>query len=276
MKLVKELPKSIYYSLLLRLKSLKSLTKHKEHIPVIVSLTSIPSRLDSLHLVIKSLYNQTVLPKKIILWLNESLKESVPKSLDQLQSDIFQIKFSHLTCSHKKLIHSLKEQSSEVILTCDDDLIYDKGFLKNIYEEHLIYPNEIIANRTVQIKINKLGEYLAYKEWRKKEKLINDKIFLGIGAWGILYPPNCMSEIVFNEELFLKLTPKADDLWFKGMSLLKGTLTRQSNKITKEPIPIIGSQKVSLKKENVDNNKNDLQWKKLSNHFNLKELIFSK
>ncbi len=42
MKVFKELPKSIYYSLVLRLRSVKSLVKNKEQLPVLISLTSIP------------------------------------------------------------------------------------------------------------------------------------------------------------------------------------------------------------------------------------------
>src|SRR5690554_7556478 len=41
-------------------------------VPIVVSLTSIPSRLGTIHLTIRSLLAQSVVPKKIILWLHRS------------------------------------------------------------------------------------------------------------------------------------------------------------------------------------------------------------
>jgi hypothetical protein len=276
MKVLKELPKSIYYSLLLRVSSKSKLLRNKETVPLIVSFTSISSRLNSVDLVVKCLYNQSVLPQKILLWLPQSLKNKIPQRLEKLQSNLFEIKYSHLDSSHKKLIHTIKEYPSKTIVTCDDDVIYDSNWLKNLYEEHLLYPKDIIANRAIQIKFDNLNEYLPIKTWKKREPCVNENRLLGIGAWGILYPSNSLSNIVFDEELFLRLTPKADDLWFKGMALLNRTLTRRSNKKTKGLTPIIGSQKVSLKEDNVKKNKNEIQWKSLSDHFNLKEILLKK
>lgn len=79
-----------------------------------------------------------------------------------------------------------------------------------------------------------------------------------------------MHKTVFNQELFLQLTPKADDLWFKAMGLLKGTKSIQAQNSGKEPIPIWGSQKVSLKKGNIGMDKNRTQWQALTDHFQLK------
>ena len=274
MKLLKELPKSLANSLYFSLVPSKFLShSRKETLPVIVSLTSIPSRLDSLHLVIKSILNQTYLPNKIILWLHHDLKNHLPSKLKKLESSLFEIKYSHLICSHRKLIHSLKEFPNEIIVTCDDDLIYDKHWLSKLYSEHLKHPNDIIANTTYQIKIDSNGNYLPYKQWKFKDETINPLHAIPVGAWGILYPPKVVSDEIFDEALFLILTPKADDLWFKAMALLKGTISRQSENLPKEPIPIIGTQKIALKNDNVNKNKNDLQWEDLSNHFNLIEIL---
>lgn len=273
MKIVKELPKSIFHSLYLHFASSTSLIKNKKTLPVIVSLTSIPSRFSTLHLVIKSLFNQSHLPKKIVLWLHEDLKSELPKSIDKLQSSLFEIKYSPLTCSHKKLIHTLENNPDSIIITCDDDLIYGKKLVENLYEEHLKYPKDVIANTTNQIKFNKNGDYRPFNEWKLNDVEVNPRAQCPIGAWGILYPPNALSKDIFNQELFLKLTPKADDLWFKAMALINGTIARKSENRPKEPIPIIGTQKVALKKDNISKNKNDLQWKALSDHYNLADLI---
>jgi len=72
---------------------------------------------------------------------------------------------------------------------------------------------------------------------------------------------------------FMKLAPKADDHWFKAMSLLKGTESRQLPVRPKEPIPVISTQEIALKKENVALDKNTEQWQALEDHFGLSEKI---
>jgi hypothetical protein len=49
---------------------------------VIISLTSIPSRLSSLHLTIKSVLNQSVSFEKVVLWLHQDLKGNLPPALE--------------------------------------------------------------------------------------------------------------------------------------------------------------------------------------------------
>ncbi|WP_025742990.1 hypothetical protein [Aquimarina pacifica] len=269
---LKELPKSLYHTL--RLKSLSSTTLSsysEESVPVIVSLTTIPSRINKVDITIRSILMQTKRPKKVVLWLPESLRGKIPKSLDLLQQGVFEIKFSHLTCSHKKLIHSLQEYPDDVIVTCDDDFIYNQNWLDFLYNQHIKYPKSIVANQARMIRYSKEGDLLPYKNWiYDKDKGASDKSILPIGANGVLYPPGALHKDVFDENLFFKLAPKADDLWFKAMALLQHTESRLSDKIPPIPIPIMGTQKVSLKKENIDKGKNVIQWKALQDYFNLK------
>ncbi len=278
MKVIKELPFSILHSIKLRLTSInKTKIQNKKKLPLIVSLTTIEPRLKTLDLVIKSILTQDDLPEKIILWVNITLKDKLPKSLIKLQSEVFTIKYSKLNCSHRKLIHTLESYPNDIIVTCDDDLIYRKEWLSLLYKEHLANPNVVIGNRTVHINHDKDGKPLPFKKWRKPlNNIIIKKAFLPIGAWGVLYPPNSLHNQFSDAELFLDLAPKADDLWFKAMSLINGTLSIPAKKQAREPIPIIGSQKVSLKKDNLGKDQNTLQWNALSKHFNLNTLILNK
>ena len=88
-----------------------------------------------------------------------------------------------------------------------------------------------------------------------------------IGYGGVLYPPHTLFHEVQNRDLFLRLTPRADDLWFKAMSYLAGTQTRRSSQPGQKPIPILGSQKISLQKTNVKKDGNFVQWLALSEHY---------
>ncbi|TDS16983.1 glycosyl transferase family 2 [Maribacter caenipelagi] len=268
---LKEIPVSIYNSArLLALSSNNMVSEPKEEIPVIVSLTSIPSRLGTLHLTIRSLLNQDVRPKKIILWLNHSLKNEIPKKLATLESSLFEIMYSDLTCSHRKLIHSLELFPNDIIVTCDDDMIYRTNWLKLLFEEHQSHPYKIIANQTRYITYNNVGELQPYKSWTFSKGLrLNTSAVIPIGAEGVLYPPKSLSKKVTDSTLFLELAPKADDLWFKVMAFLEGTISVQAKNKAKTPIPIIGSQKQSLKKTNIGNDKNRTQWMAITNYFNI-------
>ena len=277
MKVVKELP--LYLSNRIRLSFIplsKLISPHKEKLPVIVSFTSIESRLKSLHLVVRSLLTQSHLPQKIVLWLHEDLKSRIPKPLARLESDLFEICYTHLQCSHKKLIHSLEKYPEMVIVTCDDDLMYRNNWLYLIYSAHLSHPDYIIGNTTLHINYDKQGKVLPYKKWKyPSDGTINDRAIVPIGAWGILYPPGCLNDEVQNSDLFLRLAPYSDDFWFKAMALLEGTKTRQAGLVPKEPIPIAGTQKISLKKMNISQEKNDIQWTALSDYFELDTLLKS-
>ena len=270
---LKELPKSYYNTLRLALKPITAFQlEQKKEVPVIVSLTSIPSRLKALHIVIRSLFDQSVRPKKIILWLNESMKEDVPKKLTNLEGEIFEICFTPLKCSHKKLIHSIPLYPALPIITCDDDFIYYRTWLESLFQEHLDKPNTVLANHVRTISHDASGEVLSYKQWIFQPKTDSENILLlAIGGKGVLYPPKALDNRYADKELFLKLAPKADDLWFKAMELLKGTPVRLSERTVPEPIPIAGSQKISLKKENIGGNKNKKQWEALEDYFSLKQ-----
>ena len=62
-------------------------------IPVIVSLTTIESRLKKVHITLRSVMNQSKKPEKIILWINDNDKNKIPKSLNILAGDLLEIKF---------------------------------------------------------------------------------------------------------------------------------------------------------------------------------------
>ena len=268
---VKEYPQSIYHTIRLLLKSShKMRTDNKTEIPVIVSFTSIPSRLRILHIVVRSLLNQSVRPEKIILWLHHDLKGKLPKQLTKLLGNPFEIQYSSQTCSHRKLVLTLEKFPNKTIVTCDDDVIYQQKWLELLYKDHQKYPDCISANQVRYIQHDNAGNLLPYKKWtQNKDEPFYSKAILPIGVGGVLYPIDSLSEQVNEEELYLKLTPSADDLWFKAMSLLMGTRSKLSDFSPQKPIPIINSQRESLKKENVDEDKNRTQWLAVSEYFNL-------
>lgn len=275
MKIFKELPFSLFRMTELRTKRFtENGLMTKLEVPIIVSMTSIPSRLKTLDLVIKSMFDQSVRPKHIVLWLHQDLRRSIPNRLNQLQNGLFSIRFSHLNCSHRKLVHTLPLYPNDILVTIDDDCMYRSNFLELFYEEHQRQPKKIIGNYTVNLGYDDDGKIVPYGQWHSTAA-INEKVRVPIGAWGVLYPPRSLAKETTDEKRYLSLTPKADDLWFKAMALKNGTLSDRAKRSPKNPVPIINTQKVALKRINRDRDLNTEQWKAIDKAYNLKQLIFS-
>lgn len=239
-------------------------------LPVIISLTSIPSRLQAVALTVRSLLAQDVAARKIILWLNEGLRQQIPRALAELEGDIFTINYVDLTCPHRKLVHTLARYPDDVIVTCDDDLMYSPDWLHRLYQDHLRYPRAIIAHECRTIEFEPCGLPKPYHQWPTVEGAdLTHPWLMSVGYGGVLYPPGTLHSDVLQRDLFLTLTPRADDLWFKAMSLMAGTEVRRSSAPGDKPMPIWGTQRISLKRTNVRGEGNTEQWRALYAHYDL-------
>ena len=228
-------PKAINkFELMKKLKKFnKKGTSDKKRNPrIIVSLTSYPKRINTIKFTLFSLFNQSLKPDKIVLWLaNENFpnrENDIPKDVLKFKKFGLEIDWCDDIKSFKKLIPSLKKYPNDLIVTVDDDIYLDKDWLKKLYEEYLKNPECIICHRTKCIIGNKKGDYIIsikpYNEWplsthEQKPSYIN---FITGGA-GALYPPNSLDNDIFNKELFMKLCSTSDDIWFYCMALKKGT-----------------------------------------------------
>ncbi|TGG95267.1 glycosyltransferase [Natronospirillum operosum] len=237
-------------------------------LPVTVSLTSIPSRLNVVHLTIRSLLNQSRLPRKIVMWLHESLAEQLPPVLSRLQSKRFEIRYSDQNCSHRKLVHPLEQFPEETVITVDDDVMYHPDCLSVLYEDHLSHPRDVIAHECRVITYEQ-GELAPYKSWPWEQPGQSHEGTLPIGFGGTLYPAGCLHPDTTRSDLYLDLAPRSDDMWFKVMALQMGTQARRCSAPCPRPLPIPFSQKVSLQKTNVRKQGNVEQWQRLASHFDL-------
>lgn len=174
---------------------------------IIISLTSYPKRKKSLYITLQSILTQQQYIKKIIVNISDK-KENFKFP----QSDLIEVNIVEDLKSYKKLIPTLIKYPNDYILTIDDDQIYKDGFIKRFYEAMTQYPNYICCGVSRTINPNK-----PYNHWIKNESNICSQLLLPIGFGGVLYPPNSLHSDVTNVDLFLKLCPTGDDLWFKIM-----------------------------------------------------------
>ncbi|GHU84699.1 hypothetical protein FACS1894198_0880 [Clostridia bacterium] len=193
---------------------------------VIVSLTSYPKRFCILPYALKSLCKQTVKPDMILLNLCE--EENPDKTLIQkvfsennLEDKITINWYEESIGPYGKLIPTLKKYPDDIIITVDDDIEYGKKVLAELLRAHKKYPNCIIS-RVCRF----FADDCRFNEWRE-DKVVpkNRPVFNAVveGVTGVLYPPYCFDERVFDQQRFMKDFPTTDDIWFSVCAILKGT-----------------------------------------------------
>lgn len=228
---------------------------------IIVSLTTFPARIDTVHLTICSLLEQSVKPAKLILWLADTQfpsTESLPDSLLRLEDYGLEIRFCDDLKSHKKYFYTCKEYPSSIIITVDDDAIYPRNTIQKLVEKSKSYPNCVCCNRGHEITFTgqKVDEY---KKWIKEATYLKTPttVLCPTGIGGVLYPPGSLYHDFLNKERIIKCAITADDLWLKYMELLQGTKSVYTDGFPQWLFLVSGSQNVTLAKTNVNGNQND-------------------
>lgn len=203
----------------------KGVTKKKRNQTVIVSLTSFPDRMPTLHLGVKTLLSQSLKPDMVILWLAEEQfpgrERQLPSQLLALRKKGLTIKWCNDVRSYKKLIPTLKLYPDAIIITADDDNYYHVDWLKRLYEAYLKAPQYIHCHRPTKFYLEN-GEFRIISgglEFYREPSFLNKPVGLG----GILYPPRCFHEDVTNDSIFTTIAPTNDDIWFWLMATMKGT-----------------------------------------------------
>lgn len=268
---LKEFPGSVWLAFKLGLIPVAKLhDPDADTMPVVVSITSIPSRFGVIHLTIRSILAGTKKPFKVVLWLNKEFEQKLPNSLLKLRGSRFEIRFVEGNLPHRKLVHSLELFPNYPIITCDDDMMYAPNWVELLYSEHTEFPNCILANECRRINHDAEGGVTPYFHWYKElNKGVSSDPLLPLGFGGVLYPPGALHSDVVKKELYEKLAPRADDLWFKAMAFLQGTKIRRASDVPTPPVPIFNSQWVSLKSSNVKQDGNRKQWEAIKHHYNL-------
>ena len=205
-------------------------SNEKRNPKIIVSLTSYPKRIENIKFTLFSIFNQSLKPNKIILWLAheefQCKEKDIPRDVLNFKRLGLEIRWCDNIKSYKKLIPSLKQYPDDIIVTADDDIFYPEDWLERLYEDYLKYPNCIIGQRGRKIYLDN-NDFGKYEDWKliKNDKLPSFLNFLN-GAGGILYPPNSLNKDIFNKNLFEKLCPTGDDIWFWAMAVKNKTKLR--------------------------------------------------
>lgn len=246
----------------------------------IISLTSYYKRFDDLYLVVESLLRQSLKPKCVIVFLSKEdidLYGGLPKNIEKMQTRGVNIEICEGNYkSYKKLSYIIpfirNDNDLEYVITADDDIFYPSkwsiqlmnkslGKVVSCFRGHDLVRNEYGFDYNISMKSNISGNTPSFK-------------LLPTGCSGICYPVDSIyDDMIANFDLIEKLSPDADDIWYKGVTLSrKYKCSRVLKKNVHFPL-VISSLKDSLYSDNVFNNKNSKKIDDVFDFFKLNDFF---
>ena len=240
---------------------------------IVVSLTSFPARFGTLHFALKSILNQSMKPDVIFLCLtkDEVKDESeLPLSVLELKKYGLKIYFADDNLKpHNKYLYAMKIYPDSSVITVDDDNIYDKTLVADLYHSYIKYPSAVSARRVHKIVKDDNNNMLPYNKWRyeyKKEKVPSHDL-LATGVGGVLYPPGLLPPETFDAGKIRELCLNADDIWLKFVELKSNIPVVWVKGGRVHPLNIKQAQKITLQKNNYHGNLNDNYITSLQNYY---------
>jgi hypothetical protein len=218
---------------------------------LIVSMTSIPSRLLGIPITLDSIFRQSVKPTRLLLWLPRRrfpTRATVPWWVRALARRGLEIHFSESDRPHDKLLPTIQADPNAIVVTIDDDIIYSTRMIARLLDGHRHFPEAVICHSARSITFTSNGNPAPYETWTLDDPALRTPSHkaLPLGVMGVLYPPASLHPDVLNAQVAAELAPTADDLWFKVMALRRGTKAVLLSSASPAARAVPFSQKVSL------------------------------
>lgn len=183
---------------------------------IICSVTSYGGRVDyALPYMLYSLLIQTHLPKKIAVFLdwdhwNDEKLNPLLKKLQRVGVNFY---YCEDIRSYKKLIPAMKMFPKNPILTLDDDFYFHPDYIQWLTEAYEQSDKQTVIGQWGCVPIKDNGKFLPYNQWQDWSKGNEQSPISFFGGLGCVYPPIFDGEIL-RSDIFMKLCPTADDIWF--------------------------------------------------------------
>lgn len=213
--------------------------------PTIVSLTSTASRLEILRYTLISLTEQTYSPDRIVVNLSKDaylMDEGVnelPIWFSSFENEGVEVNWVENTGSYRKLLPILSEATDDdILVTCDDDVIYGPHWLASLMQTVAEFPDHIVCGRARRPSENFLKKQQSYLHWSVVKPGSKGIDLVPIGIAGVAYRLKLLDIDFILKRDYLEEAPKQDDLWFKVASKRKGTPVKVSNQAESAVFPI--------------------------------------
>lgn len=237
----------------------------------IVSLTTFPARIQSVWLVLLSMFYQTYRPSKILLILTQEEfpggRSSLPESVRRMEKLGVEIIFQPFNLKpHNKYYYALSHVKDQNVITIDDDLFYWSNTIELLMNMHRKCPTCICANKALRIINN--NEEIFYDV-----PLPNSMghSLMAQGVCGILYPSVCYRSEMFDKDKIKSLCLGNDDNWLKIQEILAG-IKVITGEYYPHPLVIMKSQRIALWHKNIGG-KSLMITKQLLKHYEIEKLF---
>lgn len=202
--------------------------------PVVVSLTSYPPRIGTIHHTLRSIFGQTRLPDKVVLYLAKSdfpnREADLPQTLTSLLWRDFEIRWvDDDLMPHKKYFWAFRDFSDALVVTIDDDLIYREAMIGELVAAHRAHPDSIVASRTHLIMFNEDGTLRPYDQWIYEAPHFHPGLagvpsmrLLATTGAGTLFDPALIPAAAFDADVIRRCCLAADDIWLKVVEVSAG------------------------------------------------------
>ena len=159
-----------------------------------------------------------------------------------------EIRVCPLWRSYKKIVPTLLEHSDAYVATADDDLYYPADWLERLVEA--AHRGAGVACLRAHGVVMEGSRPAPYESWDHNLRTPQTgPLVFPTGVSGVIYAPGVFHADVTRDDLFMRLSPGADDIWLYWMHRMAGS---QPVKIGERAriFEWEGSQAVSLRSVN--------------------------
>lgn len=188
---------------------------------LVVTLTTVPERMDRLGPVLRSLVDQTVAADRIVLARPDiSRRSGAPyPPLDPAIGGV-----DVLACTDEgpatKLLPALAAEPGAAILVVDDDVIYPIDFIEQMLAWHRRLPQAAIGWRGWRIVPGRHPKRFPHVFATALAE--PQRVDILLGTWGYLVPPGAFDAAVHDFSGYPPAVRFVDDVWFSGHLARRG------------------------------------------------------
>jgi hypothetical protein len=195
----------------------------------VVSLTSHGDRLRTVHLALESIAAGSVLPSRLILWV-DTAEAFTNRSLglQRLVERGLEIYLCSNFGPHTKYYPYLlsTDRFETPFVTADDDILYSRWWLEGLARSHRDNPGNVNCYRAHVMRLER-GAFTPYQTWLPCKSTYPSYLHFATGVSGCIYPPSFLTKLRLAGSEFLELCPKADDVWLHVNAVRAGIKIRQ-------------------------------------------------
>jgi hypothetical protein len=195
----------------------------------VVSLTTYGKRVSVAHLAIESIARGSVVPSRLILWLDDTaLFANPPQPLRRLQQRGLEIRLCKNYGPHKKYYCYVESEQdfTDPLVTADDDVIYPRSWLAGLVDAYQQFPQYVNCYRA-RVMTLRDGVIASYRDWPLCDSTKPDFKTMATGVSGVIYPGAVLKELKRAGLGFESRCSRNDDLWLHVHAVRSGFRIRQ-------------------------------------------------